>query len=296
MLDDEPPLLSAAAFFAAVDCFRFLVAIGASIEIESLLGRTVTQHAVLGGSVAIVRQLEQRRFPFRGCLEYACLYHRNFLLDWLPATSSPAHETAISNNAYAARFCLLKSLGLLKSDAGGFPPIDRAAYHGSLAVLHIFSLSPVVQDLGLALCHAAMAGRSECVNFLIQTGADPNSATADGLPLYRSVEQSHLACTRLLLDSAGSPETVLHLAARQYDPRVMGLCVGRFGWRGGVMLTAVRANSHEVLRFLLNTEMIELINEREVGVVRFVFSLASWTSQLSSSTSRVSPHWWKGRS
>jgi hypothetical protein len=302
-LDCRPPLIGAAAFFGAAECFTFLMLCGANLDWTCGDGQTVAQLAVAGGNIEVVRQVQQARVKMAGCAPAAALFFRGDILEWLAGSdpggvSSALSDAAASNNVAGARFCIARGSDVMRRDAAGLPALDRAAYYGGLETARLLLTSEAVRGdfdgMALALCHAAMAGRSCVVRLLMgDAGVDPSQMTADGIPVFRSVEQSHLHCTRLLLGDARSGATLesrrpdlFEVAARQYDPRVMRVCMEKYG--EGVMqrlrvptpvgvngayvlLTTVRANAYEVLDMLLETELIEALNQKVHGPVCFVF-------------------------
>jgi hypothetical protein len=313
-LDWSPPLVGAAAFLGAVQCFRFLAASGADLDALADGDVTVAQLAAAGGSVEIVRLLQHWGADLRGCCAAAACWLQNDILEWLGDVrphdireklcgGNAALQAAHSNNVRGLRICVGLGIDVTGQDGKGRTPLARAAYCGSLeAVEVLLDVAAVRADwegASLALCHAAMAGRPAVAELLIRRGGvDPSTMSADGIPVFRAVEQSHLAVTKILLADRRSAATLrtqepdlFAVAARQYDPRVMAVCLDAFGPGilprlrrprnyPSVLLIAVSADASDVLRMLLATDLIATLNEHEIGSVYFVFSLTPLILQL----------------
>jgi hypothetical protein len=90
------PDLFAAAFFGASECFRLLVGKTATGIRRRSAGWTIADAAVAGGSVEIVRMLDDRKVPLTGfgLCEKAIRYHREKVFRWLH-TRAPPDEKGI---------------------------------------------------------------------------------------------------------------------------------------------------------------------------------------------------------
>jgi ankyrin repeat protein len=279
-LDCRPPLIGAAAFFGAAECFTFLMLCGARLDSTCDDGQTVAQLAVAGGNIEVVRQVQQARVNMAGCTQAAALFFRGDILEWLAGSdpggvSAALYEAATSNNVAGARFCIGRGCDVMRRDAAGLPAIDRAAYFGGLETTRLLLASESVRGdfdgMSLALCHAATAGRADAVRLLLASNCvDPAVPSIDGLAVMRAIEQSHIGCARLILEDPRSAVTMAdgHFgkglfveATRQYDPRMLRLCMDGVG-PGAIariegacgLWNAVSINAFRVLQYLLVSE------------------------------------------
>jgi hypothetical protein len=68
LLRNSPPLISVAALFQSVQCFRYLFANDADLTARDIHGRTLADFAVEGGNLEILSVLEQTDISFSGTL------------------------------------------------------------------------------------------------------------------------------------------------------------------------------------------------------------------------------------
>ncbi|KAK8846223.1 hypothetical protein M9Y10_020229 [Tritrichomonas musculus] len=145
-------LISTAAVFSAVNCFKYLLLNGSKIEgVVSEMG-TLAQDTIVGGNVEIIRLAQQSRIDFSGALTTCSFYFRNDLFDWIFESQgnnveeltkiSPAGSTVFCQ---ACRFgnielllkCIEMGVDLNAEDADTFPLL-QAVLGGSDEVVEIF--------------------------------------------------------------------------------------------------------------------------------------------------------------
>jgi hypothetical protein len=83
-----PTLIQIAAFFGAVNCFKFLISQGAELRVTDHNDMTLPQFAVAGGNIEIIRLCEQCGLHFLGALHTVVRYQRNEIFDWLSQSIS----------------------------------------------------------------------------------------------------------------------------------------------------------------------------------------------------------------
>ncbi|KAK8853875.1 hypothetical protein M9Y10_016418 [Tritrichomonas musculus] len=92
-LQDSPTLIQAAAFFASVNIFKFLMLNNADLNLTDNKKRTLPFFAVAGGSSEIIRTCQQQKLPFKFSTIYAIQFHHqdvfNWLLDTIPDDLTP---------------------------------------------------------------------------------------------------------------------------------------------------------------------------------------------------------------
>jgi hypothetical protein len=81
----DQTLISVAAFYGSIHCFKFL-----SLN-HALISASVCRSSVQGGNNEIIRLSEQNHGDFIDCLPIAVSYLRNDVADWL-LTNYPVHE------------------------------------------------------------------------------------------------------------------------------------------------------------------------------------------------------------
>jgi ankyrin repeat protein len=169
-LQGHPTLVQVAAFFGAVNCFKWFVMNGADLFVIDHTSLTVAQFAVAGGNIEIIRLCQQSGLNFFGTLHTAIKFHRNTIFDWLFESGchdpdnldadgqNCLHAACESNNLYALARCLHE----------GTDP-NLASYRG-----------------WTPLRIAVRRGHKECVRMLLATGrVFPDPRTENGVtPLH----------------------------------------------------------------------------------------------------------------
>lgn len=119
LLLDHPPLVSVAAFYGAVRCFKYLMMNNASLGKIDHDGISVSQFATAGGSLEIFRLCEQYKVHDSQCAFVAVSYWKTDIINWIIAnddfdlsSSDDLHEqplicfAASTNNISFVRFLL----------------------------------------------------------------------------------------------------------------------------------------------------------------------------------------------
>jgi ankyrin repeat protein len=189
----SPTLIQVAAFLGAPSCFRFLLASGARLNEMDKSFVTLTQMAIAGGNLEIVRICQQYRLDFTATLNAAVKYHRHELFDWLFELCShdtleldaigehSIHAACASNNLYALKQ-LVNHGGDLNgiSGFGPFTPLGSTARYDSVEAAELLlSCSDIDVDRqslhGFTAASIAIRyGSLAVVERLIAHGADGN--------------------------------------------------------------------------------------------------------------------------
>lgn len=117
----NPPLISYAAAYGSIKCFKFLLLNNADLNICDDDNFYPEHFAIVGGNVEIIHLIEQRRFDETNTLQIASLFYYDAVFEWLLNTRkinvlsaastlySVVHTCAIANNFHA--MSLVLSLG-----------------------------------------------------------------------------------------------------------------------------------------------------------------------------------------
>jgi hypothetical protein len=169
-LFNNPTLLQAAAFFGSVKCFRWLLTNGADPHATTRCFTTVTQLAVAGGNIEIIRLCQHHCLDFSCVIHWSIRHHQHALFDWLPLDTE-------------------------EIDVNGFQPIHAAAHSNNLIALQrLLFCGANTTALSIHHCHTALhIAVSRChslvVRLLLSRAADVNIRGHDGdTPLSLSVK------------------------------------------------------------------------------------------------------------
>lgn len=127
----SPPYISFAAFFGAVNIFKFLLAKGADLDKTDQFYHGLAQFAVIGGNLEIIRLLEQANVSFDGTFQVSAGFSRYEIFDWLHATRFPdinhfdpkrktvINQATMQNNLYIFLRCIEEDADLFFKDTDG---------------------------------------------------------------------------------------------------------------------------------------------------------------------------------
>jgi hypothetical protein len=88
-LQHRPTLIHIAALFGSIKCFKFLISLGVHLEVTDDKCLTLTQFAVSGVNIEIIRLCEQFNLKFFESGITTIKYHRNEIFEWLAETKFP---------------------------------------------------------------------------------------------------------------------------------------------------------------------------------------------------------------
>jgi ankyrin repeat protein len=85
ILENHPSLIQAAAFYGSVKCFKYLWLNKANLEYQDHVGRRISVYAVIGGSIEIIRLL-QNEIQYEQALASSIVYHQYAVFEWIDQT------------------------------------------------------------------------------------------------------------------------------------------------------------------------------------------------------------------
>lgn len=155
----------------------------------------------------------------RTILPMYCLLLVTVSILW--ANKETQFEKALASKNYVVIDKMLKDGFKVESLALYHHPFLTAAFNGDLQMVEVFVKNNVDVNmkndyLGTALGHAAFHGHENIINYLLQVGADPNSAGADGstplMNLFFSAQETsegkRKKIAELLLANGANPNQV----------------------------------------------------------------------------------------
>jgi hypothetical protein len=97
ILQAGPPLISVAAFFKSMKCFKYLLSVDADLTRTDGLARTVATFAVAGGAFSILHLLDAHNVSFAGTLFTAAERGNFAVFMWIFATQAEDIAARSSN-------------------------------------------------------------------------------------------------------------------------------------------------------------------------------------------------------
>ncbi|OHS93315.1 hypothetical protein TRFO_11949 [Tritrichomonas foetus] len=219
MLQNHPTLIMVAAFFGAIECFKFFAMHNADMSEHDHHLVTLPQFAVAGGNIEIIRLCQMNRLDFDGTIHYAALFHRTEILEWLQAEMFPdlsifdrfgmttLHSATESSFFTGMKMCIDNKVDVNSRSFSGWTPIRMAVRHGHFdAVRYLISYEHldvnVVTQSGVSPIHfAAKYGDLDiCMLLLNHRNVDVNTPTEKNLrPIHYAVTNGHFEVVRFLL-------------------------------------------------------------------------------------------------
>jgi hypothetical protein len=144
IVQHNPTLLQFSAIFGAVQCFGWLLELGADVNAhdESFPSLSVMQFAIAGGNTTVIRELTRRHVPPIGGLQIAARYFRNDFFESLSAKcnvrenhidyATMLHQSCAANNLGGLSFCFDHGSDIEARDETGKTPLHYAAIDGSV--------------------------------------------------------------------------------------------------------------------------------------------------------------------
>lgn len=191
ILQNYPPILHAAAFFKSIKCFNFLLMSGSDPNLTDYSHRSLSNFAVAGGSIEIIRIIEQRQLSFEGTLQISSLFNQNDIFSWLYEThfqdislssysigkKTVLNEAAISNNIFILKTCINHKVKINRPNARKSTALHLAAAYNNFDII----------DILLGLNHPKL---------------DPNIINMSGLtPLMIAIQRQNVESVKVFLAS-----------------------------------------------------------------------------------------------
>lgn len=189
ILQNYPPILHAAAFYQSIKCFNFLLMSGSDPNLTDRSHRPLSNFAVAGGSIEIIRIIEQRQLSFEGTLQISTLFNRNDIFSWLyeshfqnislstysTGKRTVLNEASISNNFFVLKTCIKHKVKINKPNARKSTALHLAAAYNNYDII----------DILLGLNHPKL---------------DPNIINISGLtPLMIAIQRENVESVNVFL-------------------------------------------------------------------------------------------------
>lgn len=239
-------LLSCAASFGAVECFKYLIQNGANYE-NAKNTTQVAQYAMIGGSIEIIRICEQFNMNFDGTLQSSATFFRNEIFEYLYDTKnrnllevSPTKaiviiQAATSNNLELMLNCLEMNCDVNQKDEYDMNCLKKASFFGLSQMTELLLSIPEIQLNQGELNFAASNGHYDTVKLIIEKSKscginyDINYVGITGkTALFDAIIHSHLKCVDLIYKNNGDlnfttkeKNTISHFIASQNDVRII---------------------------------------------------------------------------
>lgn len=195
VLRNGPSLICAAAYFASIECFRYLYLNGANMDFVDSFGRHLIHFAVAGGNLEILRILSDNNCVRTDAVDmegntivhYAAMFKRQNVLYWLWTTENVPLDTL--NNRKMS-------------------PLHIAATNEDIKMLNFLCVNGCnvnqKNDVGLTPLHiAACKPNIELLKALIENGADMKIRDNSGcLPYHWAILMRHQHIQNFLMDTS----------------------------------------------------------------------------------------------
>lgn len=241
-LTNEYSLLSCAASFGSVECFKYLIQNGANYN-NPQKETQVSQYAMIGGSIEIIRICEQFNMNFEGTLQSSATFFRNDIFEYLHETKnqnllevSPTKaivilQAATSNNFELMLSCLEMNCDVNQKDEYEMNCVKKASYFGLSQMMELLLSIPEIEVNQGELNFAVSNGHFDTAKLIIEKcknkGIDYNLnfvGITGKPPIFDAVIHSHLNCVDLIYKNGGDLNfvtnekyTISHFLASQND-------------------------------------------------------------------------------
>lgn len=239
---DKPTLILYAALFQAVKCFQYLQLKGASLTLRDDKYRTISMFASAGGSLTIIRFIQNSLDSFDGALQTCAAFHQNYIFPNVYKWKTTELEepdrfgkkiittASGANNISVFLFCLKHGIPVTTKEAFGWTTLHTAAEQGMKDMVEIIyyfhEIDPNVKDTwGVTALHlAADRAHPHVVKFLLRKKRINVNArdSEDRTPLLYAVEcgvpkvvKCFMKCNRVDFNAQNNKGiTALHLAVK----------------------------------------------------------------------------------
>ena len=128
-INERPKLIEYAAFFGSVECFKFLLSLGA----EKTPG--IMRYAVCSGNTEIISTCDDPKCTLLGALSLSIEYHHPIISEWLIETKKqPCYDPIVIQNCL--RFCNFRMMAyILKKGVNANLFLLEAAHYNNLLVV-----------------------------------------------------------------------------------------------------------------------------------------------------------------
>ena len=160
-LQRTPTLLSYAAFFGSIKCFKILVLSGADPKICDTLGKSTIHFAAASRDISFYRFVSQWIDSFDGGPHFSARFYNFDLFEWFynnnpiilseihPTFGSVMHQACLSENFEIVLLCIKHGITPNYVSEDGWTPLHVAAQNGNYSLMKLFLKNSVdinVQD------------------------------------------------------------------------------------------------------------------------------------------------------
>jgi ankyrin repeat protein/serine/threonine protein kinase len=291
LVHDHPSLLMYAAAYQAVNCFQYLQLTGQPFVNKDDKYRSLADFAVAGGSLTIVRFVENMpNTNFDSCMQVAVRHHLGSLFVYLAKSHDVALDAAdrfgkavitsaaAMDNVNGVLYCLGRGIPVSTHETFGWTVLHCAAERGCFDVIyvlmHVDGTEPNARDTwGNTPLHLATDRvMVDVVKYLLRKKkVHVNAETCDGMTAFHIAAESNVpellavfvACMRVDVNARNARGmTGLHLAVRTGNPKVVEMILRRHD-----LLTGIRSirgkTALDMAKKRNQAEILELFQESE---------------------------------
>ena len=148
-IQDKPSIIMYAAAYQAVNCFQYLNLKGATFSGKDEKYRTMSDFALMGGNLTIVRFVQNSMDSFNSALQTSTLFHNIFLFQYLLKWKDFDLEepdkfdrrvittAAAANNIYVLLYCLNEGIQIDSHETFGWTALHTAAERGHIKAIKL---------------------------------------------------------------------------------------------------------------------------------------------------------------
>lgn len=189
ILEDSPPIISAAAFFRSFKCVRTLLSYDINLQLRDRKGKQLPFFIAAGGSIDVLKDVTT-----------STKSENNISLD-----NIPPDVAAYYGSIDIIRYLYLQGINFNKNYWSYRHPVMYACMNGHLDVVEflIENGAPVnfvcCFDKNSLLHYACMGGHGEVVKYLVEKGADTNAVNKEVLrPIIFASESGSFEAVKIL--------------------------------------------------------------------------------------------------
>lgn len=210
----RPTLISCAAFFGSIKCFKYLLLNHASLSRRDERKKSIATFAVSGGNVEIIRILEQEKIDFDDTIKDSVIFYHFDIFEWIRVTKftedldsyNITQMCAYSGNIKILIHCINSGCNVNRFFLGQ-TPILKAAEKGKSDVIKILLSLPEINpnekcESETPLIYAARNGNVDCVKILCSSPkVKLNEVGIIGSALHYATFYCHAKVVKILLQT-----------------------------------------------------------------------------------------------
>lgn len=210
----HPTIFQVACLYGSIKCVKYLIMNGANPLLVDDMNMNSAIYAVYGGSIEIIRLIEQNGVQFTKMIFEAASYHKHELFNWMMNYEDVSEVT--NAKGLTLNYTCIKSnnfIDLMKCsecpiDIQGFTVLHEAAKKGRTSMLKFLienqKLSSIINNIDAIgftpIAYAAERGRFHAFKYLLKVDdIDININDHNGKSVFYHAASSSNKCTRELL-------------------------------------------------------------------------------------------------